>query len=308
MRFCAINGGRSHACEQGGLAVNGRRPSGAARAAFRRGVFFPAALAFLLAILSAGPAGADEYDVRGKASWYGTTAHGKQTASGETFDKHALTAAHKTLPFGTVLRVYNLRNKRHTLVRVNDRGPFIAGRIVDVSRRAAEQLKMMRAGVTAVAIEVISNARGEPLNRENSFYLHVADEKNLVNAFLFASQLSQRVNQPSRTLFSLQEARPTYSICLGPYDTFDQAESVYMTMEKRKIFARGIIEGPARGRDIPRHVPPSAKKKEFRPKKVAGKAGERGETETGQGVAAFLVRVLRDVLNAPGSSADSPAG
>ena len=257
----------------------------------------------MLAVFLAGSAGADEYDVRGRASWYGTTAQGKQTANGEVFDKHALTAAHKTLPFGTVLRVYNLRNKRHILVRVNDRGPFVQGRIVDVSRRAAEQLKMMRAGVTSVAIEVISNARGEPLNRENSFYLHVADEKDLVSAFLFSSQLSQRVNQPSRTLFSLQETRPTYVVCLGPYTTFDQAESVYIDMEKRKIAVRGVIEGPARGRDIPRHVPPSAKKKEIRPKKSAGKPGQNSGTEAGQSMASYLVRVLRDVLIAAGSSA-----
>ena len=302
MRFCAITSGRHLVCEQGGPAANGRRPSWAPRAALRRGILFPA-LALLLAILSAGPAGADEYDTRGRASWYGTTAHGKQTANGEVFDRHALTAAHKTLPFGTVLRVYNLRNKRHILVRVNDRGPFVQGRIVDVSRRAAEQLKMMRAGVTPVAIEVISNTRGEPLNRENGFYLHVADEKNLVNAFLFSSQLSQRVNQPSRTLFSLQETHPTYAVCLGPYDTFDQAESVYMNMEKRKIAARGVIEGPTRGRDIPRHVPPSAKKKETRQKKQAGKPSENSGIQTGQGVATYLVRVLRDVLIAASSSA-----
>ena len=302
MRLCAITRGRPLVCEQDGPAANGRCSSWAVRAALRRGVIFPAALAVLLAILSAGPAGADEYDTRGRASWYGTTAHGKQTANGEVFDKHALTAAHKTLPFGTVLRVFNLRNKRHTLVRVNDRGPFVDGRIVDLSRRAAEQLKMTRAGVTTVAIEVISNVRGEPLNRENGFYLHVMDEKNLINAFLFSSQLSQRVNQPSRTLFSLQEARPTYIVCLGPYDTFDQAESVYMDREKRKIAARGVIEGPTRGRDIPRHVPPSAKKKETRPKKPAGKAGGNSGTEAGQGMAAYLVRVLRDALIAAGSS------
>lgn len=303
MRFFAITSGRPLVCEQGGPAMNKRCPSRAARAALRRGIMFPAALALVLAIFSAGPAGADEYDTRGKASWYGTTAHGRQTANGEVFDKHALTAAHKTLPFGTVLRVFNLRNKRHTLVRVNDRGPFVQGRIVDVSRRAAEHLKMTRAGVATVAIEVISNARGEPLNRENSFYLHVADEKDLVSAFLFSSQLSQRVNQPSRTLFSLQEAHPTYIICLGPYDTFDQAESVYMDMEKRKIVARGVIEGPARGRDIPRHVPPSAKKRESRPKKLAGRPGESGGTETGRSMAAYLVRVLRDALLTAGLSA-----
>lgn len=87
----------------------------------------------------------------GKASWY---ALGGMTASGERADPRQLTAAHPTLPFGTLVKVENLRNGRTVTVRVNDRGPFRSGRIIDVSRRAAEQLGFRSAGVARVRIVV----------------------------------------------------------------------------------------------------------------------------------------------------------
>ena len=89
----------------------------------------------------------------GKASYYGARHHGKKTASGERFDQHALTAAHRSLPFGTRVRVTNLSNERSVVVRINDRGPFVRGRIIDVSRAAAERLGMLRAGVVPVRLE-----------------------------------------------------------------------------------------------------------------------------------------------------------
>ena len=92
---------------------------------------------------------------KGKASWYGKNWHGRKTASGEPFDRRKLTAAHRRLPFGTIVRVTNLRNKRSVRVRINDRGPFIKGRIIDVSEAAARRLKMLRAGVVPVSIEII---------------------------------------------------------------------------------------------------------------------------------------------------------
>ncbi len=85
----------------------------------------------------------------GKASWY---ALGGMTASGERADPRQLTAAHPTLPFGTLVKVENLRNGRSVMVRVNDRGPFRSGRIIDVTKRAAEQLGFHRAGVARVRI------------------------------------------------------------------------------------------------------------------------------------------------------------
>lgn len=89
----------------------------------------------------------------GKASYYGQAHHGKRTASGERFDQNALTAAHRTLPFGTRVRVTNLNNERSVVLRINDRGPFVRGRVIDVSRAAAERLDMLRAGVVPVRVE-----------------------------------------------------------------------------------------------------------------------------------------------------------
>lgn len=91
----------------------------------------------------------------GKASYYGDRHHGQRTASGERFDQKALTAAHRSLPFGTRVRVTNLNNERSVIVRINDRGAFVRGRIIDVSRAAAERLDMLRAGVVPVRIEAL---------------------------------------------------------------------------------------------------------------------------------------------------------
>lgn len=98
---------------------------------------------------------------RGLASWYGygDGYHGKPTASGERFDREALTAAHYSLPFGTMVRVTNLKNGREVLVRINDRFPeetLRKGRIIDLSYRAARILDMVREGVVPVILEIIS--------------------------------------------------------------------------------------------------------------------------------------------------------
>lgn len=91
----------------------------------------------------------------GHASWYGPGFHGRRTASGERFDMNALTAAHKTLPFNTRLRVTNLRTKKQVIVRVTDRGPFIRGRMLDLSRAAARTIGL--SGVGQVRIEILGN-------------------------------------------------------------------------------------------------------------------------------------------------------
>ncbi|HWE27668.1 MAG TPA: septal ring lytic transglycosylase RlpA family protein [Polyangia bacterium] len=91
----------------------------------------------------------------GKASWYGREQHGHLTANGEHFDMYALTAAHRTLRMNVHVRVINLRNGRVTVVRINDRGPYSRGRIIDVSYAAAKQLDMLNAGVVPVRVEVL---------------------------------------------------------------------------------------------------------------------------------------------------------
>jgi rare lipoprotein A len=99
---------------------------------------------------------------RGQASWYGPRFHGRRTASGERYDQHALTAAHKTLPFGTLVRVRSLVTGKEVDVRVTDRGPFVRGRIIDVSRAAAEALGMTGLGVKQVSLHVAASGSSLP--------------------------------------------------------------------------------------------------------------------------------------------------
>lgn len=93
------------------------------------------------------------YRAEGQASYYGARHHGNKTASGERFDQNALTAAHRSLPFGSQVQVTNLRNNKIVVVRINDRGPYAKQRIIDLSQKAAEQLGMLRDGVVPVRIE-----------------------------------------------------------------------------------------------------------------------------------------------------------
>jgi rare lipoprotein A len=95
------------------------------------------------------------YQESGVASWYGKRYHGRRTASGQRFDMNALTAAHRTLPFGTRVEVTNLANGRSVVLVINDRGPFIKGRVIDVSRRGAANLGFLRKGLARVRMRVL---------------------------------------------------------------------------------------------------------------------------------------------------------
>ncbi len=101
------------------------------------------------------PDGAEKYDLKGKASWYGPGLNGNKTANGETFDMYGMTAAHKKLPFGSIVLVTNLQNGKSVVVRINDRGPFVAGRVIDVSYGAAYLLDMIKSGVVETKVDVI---------------------------------------------------------------------------------------------------------------------------------------------------------
>lgn len=99
------------------------------------------------------PPAPSRYSAVGKASWYGTFHHGRKTASGEPFDKEALTAAHRSLPLDTRVRVTNLENGRSVEVVVNDRGPYVRGRLIDLSEAAARRLGFRSDGLTRVRVE-----------------------------------------------------------------------------------------------------------------------------------------------------------
>ena len=97
----------------------------------------------------------ERFTQSGKASYYARMHHGQRTANGETHDQNAMVAAHRSLPFGTRVRVTNQQNGKQVIVRINDRGPFRRGRIIDVSRAAAAQLDMLERGVVRVRIETL---------------------------------------------------------------------------------------------------------------------------------------------------------
>lgn len=98
---------------------------------------------------------AEKYYEKGKATYYSAKAHGRRTANGEKHDKNAMICAHKKLPFGTLIRVVNENNKKEVVVRVNDRGPFGKGMVIDLSIGAAKQLGMLAAGVVPVTLYVV---------------------------------------------------------------------------------------------------------------------------------------------------------
>jgi len=102
--------------------------------------------------------------LRGIASWYGSVLNGHRTASGERFDMYAMTACHPTLPFGTLVRVVDLSNKKSVVVRINDRGILDEGRIIDLSFAAAQELNITKAGLAPVALEVVSLGRSHHKN------------------------------------------------------------------------------------------------------------------------------------------------
>ncbi len=103
--------------------------------------------------------GRSGHALTGEASWYGERFQGRSTASGEPFDMHDMTAAHRTFDFGTVVRVTRLDNRKSVVVRINDRGPYSGGRIIDLSRAAADEIDMLRDGTAEVRLEVLRAPR-----------------------------------------------------------------------------------------------------------------------------------------------------
>lgn len=111
--------------------------------------------AMLILLITVGMAQTWGYDQLGVASWYGPGFHGQRTSSGEVYDMHEMTAAHKSLPFGTVVKVVDLESGNSVVVRITDRGPFIPGRIIDLSKRAAQELEIIDTGTARVGLKIL---------------------------------------------------------------------------------------------------------------------------------------------------------
>jgi rare lipoprotein A len=173
---------------------------------------------------------ADGYLERGVASWYGPTFHGESTSSGEKYDMYAMTAAHKTLPLPTYARVTNLKNGRSIVVRINDRGPFVSNRLIDLSYSAAAKLDMLKEGTTLVEVKALTVQEPDDLTRSAqtpppSLYVQAgafSDQRN-------AERVLDRLHTgglPGAFILAPPDGKPPlYRVRLGPISSvpeFDQ--------------------------------------------------------------------------------------
>ena len=178
----------------------------------------------------------------GIASSYGQDFHGRTTSSGEPFDMNAMTAAHKTLPLGVYVKVRHKRSGREIIVRINDRGPFVSERIIDLSEEAARRLEMIQEGVAAVKVTAlgykIEQTGGEieyraPTSYDNgSFALQVAALKNRANAYRYAEELKKKYGS-AEVQEAIVAGNMFYRVRLGHYSSLRAAQSAQESFERK---------------------------------------------------------------------------
>lgn len=163
------------------------------------------------------------YVQRGYASWYGPGFHGHKTANGEVYNSHQLTAAHRTLPFGSVAQVRSLTNDRRVTVRINDRGPFVKGRVIDLSLAAAQALAMAGPGTDQVELRVVGY-HGRP-GALGDLRIQVASFVELANAQALARKLKGKYPDVRIAAVELSSGR-YYRVQVGQFASEQQAEEL----------------------------------------------------------------------------------
>ena len=185
----------------------------------------------------------------GIASWYGSDFHGKKTSNGETYDMYAMTAAHKTLPLGVYVKVSNRNNGRDTVVRINDRGPFVSGRIIDLSYSAAKDLRVVEGGTAPVKIEALGylddTVKGKTTYHppasydKGSFGIQVGAFGTMENAQRMADSVKKRYGAAV-----IQEAVVNgtryYRVRAGNYASLKEAEQV-RERSSDKVIVGGFV-------------------------------------------------------------------
>jgi len=159
------------------------------------------------------------YVEQGIASWYGPDFHGGRTATGETYDMHAMTGAHPTLPLPTWVHVTNLENGKSVVVRLNDRGPFARGRIIDLSRSAAEALDMVRAGTARVEVRSLASGDAAPAAVPATYYAQAGAFGSRENAEALATRLRAAGIEGVTVTESSADGRPLFRVRAGPAPT-----------------------------------------------------------------------------------------
>ncbi|MGY3569006.1 septal ring lytic transglycosylase RlpA family protein [Vibrio paucivorans] len=159
------------------------------------------------------------FSEKGQASWYGKKFHGHLTSNGEVYDMYSMTAAHKTLPIPSYVKVTNTDNGKSTIVRVNDRGPFHEGRIIDLSYAAAYKLDVIKTGTANVEIEVITVERPSAEHKVQklpSYRIQVATSKYEDRSRTLAEELSQKLSVDS----FIDSNNKTHRVFLGPFNDY----------------------------------------------------------------------------------------
>ena len=199
---------------------------------------------------------ADGFSERGIASWYGNKFHGKRTSSGEPYDMYAMTAAHKTLPIPVHVRVTNLDNGKSIIVRVNDRGPFKEGRIIDLSYAAAHKLAMTGAGTARVEIQALSGdddsdvkigggvgpGSTETTTSDGPYFVQIASFRREDSADEVAAQARPLVGYPVKVYEADGPDGTVYRVRVGPLSRRDYAEKVLEHLEDNGYERLAIVK------------------------------------------------------------------
>ncbi len=197
------------------------------------------------------------YKERGIASWYGSKFHGKRTSSGEPYNMHAMTAAHKTLPLPTYVKVTNLKNGRQVIVKVNDRGPFHENRIIDLSHTAAIKLGIKGTGTGLVEVEAIDPehwnaekkiAKSSPAVNNvsasdvNSIYLQIGAFISSNNAYALKNQVNNALNSTlARVTSTLNNNQKFYRVRIGPLNSVQQADKLTEQLTQKGFNSPRIV-------------------------------------------------------------------
>lgn len=187
------------------------------------------------------------YKERGKASWYGKKFHGRRTSNGEIYDMYAMTAAHKTLPIPSYVRVTNVQNGKTAVVRVNDRGPFHSDRIIDLSYAAAQRIGILSAGTGLVDVEIVlpSDAPPAPLKAGTNAavpgsklppntHLQIGAFSSESSAKQFAAQVAGHVTYPV-IISRSQTGKPIFRVRVGPIADARDLQQVRLDVKKLNI-------------------------------------------------------------------------
>lgn len=188
----------------------------------------------------------------GKASFYADKFNGRLTANGEIFDNKKISAAHKTLPFNTYVKVTNLSNDKSIVVRINDRGPFVEDRIIDLSKAAANSLDFVNDGVTDVRVEILDGFVNEEIKDSNqqlttnnlfevsveqikkgNFAIQVASYKYVENMLNEIVNLKKDYGEKTLVHVSAFRGERVYRVIVGPYETREKAEKKLAKFQKK---------------------------------------------------------------------------